>query len=70
MMRGGKIAVDSTSPFDTDVKATYADQLVPQQLKVLLQRGVHGLYLFAVDPELQAALERSAVASDRLDLDD
>lgn len=52
------------------MKDPYADQLVLQQLKVFLQRGIHGLYLFAVDPELQAALERSAVASDRLDLDD
>jgi hypothetical protein len=41
-----------------------------QQLKVLLRRGIHGLYLFAVDPELQVALERSAAASGRLDLDD
>ena len=69
-MRDGKIVVDSTKSFDTDVKDPYADQLVLQQLKVLLQRGIHGLYLFAANPELQTALERSAVVSGRLDLND
>lgn len=40
MMRDGKTVVDSTRPFDTDMKDPYADQLVLQQLKVLLQRGI------------------------------
>ena len=32
------------------------------ELSVLLKRGVHGLYLFAVDPELQAELIRAQEA--------
>ena len=38
----------------------YSDKNLRNELNVLLKRGVHGLYLFAVDPELQLALERAA----------
>lgn len=32
------------------------DELLPNELNVLLTRGVHGLYIYAVDDELRAAL--------------
>lgn len=38
----------------------YSKQNLHNELNVLLKRGVHGLYLFAVDPELQAALKAAA----------
>ena len=38
----------------------YSDKNLRNELNVLLKRGVRGLYLFAVDPELQSALERAA----------
>jgi hypothetical protein len=44
-MRDGKIVVDQTKSFDSDVKGPYAKELILQQLKVLLRRGIHGLYL-------------------------
>nr|WP_274518420.1 DNA/RNA helicase domain-containing protein [Bifidobacterium pseudocatenulatum] len=39
---------------------SYAQSNLRNELNVLLKRGVHGLYLFAVDPELQAALKEAA----------
>lgn len=36
---------------------SYAEQLLKNEFNVLLTRGVHGLYLHAVDPALQKALE-------------
>lgn len=38
------------------VKVSLVEELLRNQLNVLLTRGVHGLYLFAVDEELQQAL--------------
>ena len=38
----------------------YSKQNLHNELNVLLKRGVHGLYLFAVDPGLQAALKAAA----------
>lgn len=38
----------------------YSRQNLHNELNVLLKRGVHGLYLFAVDPALQAALKAAA----------
>ena len=35
----------------------YSEQNLRNELNVLLKRGVHGLYLFAVDPELQERLK-------------
>ena len=55
---------------------SYAQSNLRNELNVLLKRGVHGLYLFAVDPELQAALKEVqpshallAVAGDQRPLD-
>lgn len=39
---------------------SYVQSNLRNELNVLLKRGVHGLYLFAVDPELQAALKEAA----------
>ncbi|QDD70402.1 ATP-dependent exonuclease [Lactobacillus amylovorus] len=39
---------------------SYADELLKNEFNVLMTRGVHGLYIHAVDPELQAALEKAA----------
>ena len=39
---------------------SFAKKLLPNELNVLLTRGVHGLYLHAVDPALQHALEEAA----------
>lgn len=39
---------------------SYAQSNLRNELNVLLKRGVHGLYLFAVDPELQDALKEAA----------
>ena len=40
----------------------YSEQNLHNELNVLLKRGVHGLYLFAVDSELQKALKNAACA--------
>ena len=40
----------------------YSEANLRNELNVLLKRGVHGLYLFAVDQELQAALMTAAKA--------
>lgn len=37
-------------------KIIISDQLLANELNVLLTRGVHGLYIYAVDPELRKAL--------------
>ena len=37
-------------------KADFSNQLLKNELNVLLTRGVHGLYIYAVDPELRQAL--------------
>ena len=44
----------------------YAEENLRNELNVLLKRGVHGLYLFAVDPALQRALREAADASCKL----
>lgn len=66
--RDGRIVVDESMSRDGEVSGPYAKELVIQQLKVLLRRGIHGLYLFAVDPGLQAALVEAARGAGRLDL--
>ncbi|MFD1464857.1 DUF2075 domain-containing protein [Lapidilactobacillus mulanensis] len=48
-------------------KARVAEDLLRNQLNVLLTRGVHGLYLYAVDKELQQALLNAANAQHRLE---
>lgn len=46
--------------FSDGKRSNFADKLLPNELNVLLTRGVHGLYLHAVDPALQKALEDAA----------
>ncbi|WP_265481211.1 DUF2075 domain-containing protein [Lactiplantibacillus plantarum] len=41
-------------------KIDVSEELLRNELNVLLTRGVHGLYIFAVDEELQQALLRAA----------
>ena len=43
-----------------DGLVSYAQSNLRNELNVLLKRGVHGLFIFAVDPELQAALKKAA----------
>lgn len=53
---------------DSGVERRDADVYARQQFKILLRRGIHGLYLFAVDPGLQKALCEAAWTSGRLDI--
>lgn len=62
--KDGRITFDSdksanylAKPKRKDLGDTSADNLFRNELSVLLKRGVHGLYLFAVDAELQKALK-------------
>ena len=43
-----------------DSSKSYAQELLKNEFNVLLTRGVHGLYIHAVDPALQKALEDAA----------
>lgn len=64
--KNGHIVFDKTASKNT--RATnmrngsidYSESNLRNELNVLLKRGVHGLYLFAVDPELQKALKDAA----------
>lgn len=68
--RNGKIIFDEKE--SRNVRAvskrngsvSYAQSNLRNELNVLLKRGVHGLYLFAVDPELQLALKRAGQRTD------
>ncbi|BCQ32096.1 DUF2075 domain-containing protein [Limosilactobacillus fermentum] len=40
-------------------KRSFAEKLIRNELNVLLTRGVHGLYVYAVDPELREALKKA-----------
>lgn len=66
--RNNHIVIDTSKSKDGQVSGKYADDLVIQQFRVLLRRGIYGLYLFAVDPELQTALEKAAQSSGKLDI--
>lgn len=65
--REGKIVFDPTESANRKAisyrtmhngkKQKFAQQLLKNELNVLLTRGVHGLYLHAVDKQLQAALK-------------
>ena len=65
-LRDGKLIFDASA--SKSKKATnkrggridYSAENLHNELNVLLKRGVHGLYLFAVDPELQTALKRAS----------
>lgn len=64
--REGKIIFDRSATHNRKVrhrrtlsdgsKEYLADFLLKNELNVLLTRGIHGLYIYAVDPELQAIL--------------
>lgn len=64
--RNGEIVFNEKGSHNRNAKAkrngliSYAESNLRNELNVLLKRGVHGLYLFAVDPELQAVLKRAA----------
>lgn len=64
-MRNGKLLFDSSASKSARAtnrrggKIDYSNHNLHNELNVLLKRGVHGLYLFAVDPELQAALKQA-----------
>ena len=63
--RDGKICFDASSSKNSQATnkrnstLDYSEKNLRNELSVLLRRGVHGLYLFAVDPELQAELLRA-----------
>lgn len=63
--RDGKIVFDGSASKNTGAtnlrsgSTDYSQANLRNELNVLLKRGVHGLYLFAVDPGLQAELLRS-----------
>ncbi|MCF1797922.1 DUF2075 domain-containing protein [Lactobacillus mulieris] len=63
--RNGKIIIDPSESANTKAiqkrnsKTSYAKKLLKNELNVLLTRGVHGLYIHAVDKELQKALEQA-----------
>lgn len=40
-------------------KRSFAEKLIRNELNVLLTRGVHGLYIYTVDPELREALKKA-----------
>lgn len=40
-------------------KRSFAEKPIRNELNVLLTRGVHGLYIYAVDPELREALKKA-----------
>lgn len=67
--RDGKICFDASSSKNSQAtnkrngKLDYSEKNLRNELSVLLKRGVHGLYLFAVDPELQAELLRAQEAN-------
>lgn len=54
-------------------KEYLADFLLKNELNVLLTRGIHGLYIYAVDPELQAILikaQRGEIGIGQFDKED
>lgn len=61
--RDGKIIHDpaesknSKATQKRDSTKSYAEELLKNEFNVLMTRGVHGLYIHAVDPELQKVLE-------------
>ena len=63
--RDGKICFDASSSKNSQATnkrngtLDYSEMNLRNELSVLLKRGVHGLYLFAVDPGLQAELMRA-----------
>ncbi len=65
-LREGRVVFDRSTSCSSaatnkrEGRPDYSEQNLHNELNVLLKRGVHGLYLFAVDPALQAALKAAA----------
>lgn len=67
--RQGRIVFDPSKSCDSGAtnkrtlsdnsKVSVANELIENELNVLLTRGVHGLYIYAVDPGLRKALLRA-----------
>lgn len=53
-----KLSKNSKAVNKRDSKYDFAQENLRNELNVLLTRGVHGLYIFAVDPELQQVLKQ------------
>ncbi len=53
-----KNAIQNRTMHDNS-KKSFGEQLLRNELNVLLTVGIHGLYLHAVDPQLQAALKEA-----------
>ena len=68
--RNGKLVYDGSKSFDRQVKEKrtmkngeqkdISSELIRNQLNVLLKRGVHGLFIYAVDDELRKELLRQS----------
>lgn len=64
--RDGKIIHDPSASANSkaiqkrDSNKSYAEELLKNEFNVLMTRGVHGLYLHAVDPELQKVLKKAS----------
>lgn len=68
--RNGKIVIDPSQSADKKAtqfrtladgsRAQFGREFIRNEINVLLTRGVQGLYLYAVDDELRAALLKAA----------
>lgn len=77
-LRNGRIVFDAKFSCNPRAKnkrtlqdgraADVSQELLQNELNVLLTRGVHGLYLYAVDAELQAALLKAQGTLSTLDM--
>lgn len=71
--RGGRVVIDPSSSahakatrkrtLQDKTKKSFGDELIANELNVLLTRGVHGMFIYAVDDELREALLRAQSAS-------
>lgn len=59
--RDGRIVVVPDASKDSGVDKSDAEEIILHQLKILLRRAIKGVYLFAVDPELQKAILHSQI---------
>ena len=48
-----------TEKLESGEMINYGETLLRNELNVLLTRGVNGLYVYAVDEELQSALKKA-----------
>jgi len=61
--RNGHVVFDKDASYNSQAinGSESPEENLRHELNVLLKRGVHGLYLFAVDPALQARLQELSV---------